>query len=149
VKPQGLGPPRLLFPATAGCRADGEADGAPFAPAPPAQRTALARTVAACAMVDPTAASLAVPGLTPSGAPGRKTLRRTAAADPQALPGRRADTADPRPDTRAKAARLQGLSVQIEPGAGFFAGGGGAEWFRLAWSSIPAGRVAEGVLAIP
>ena len=52
------------------------------------------------------------------------------------LPGR---------DTAALAAALRPRGVLIEPGGPFFAGGGGREWVRLAWSSVPVGRVAEGV----
>jgi GntR family transcriptional regulator/MocR family aminotransferase len=48
-------------------------------------------------------------------------------------------------DMTAESLRLRKLGVLIEPGEGFFAAPGGAEWFRLAWSSIPVARVAEGV----
>lgn len=50
-------------------------------------------------------------------------------------------------DMRAAALALREKGVLIEPGAAFFAdpGGEAAEFYRLAWSSIPVGRIAEGV----
>ena len=60
-------------------------------------------------------------------------------------------------DTHDLAARLRGQSVLIEPGAPFFATtrdppvgwvpthASPTEFYRLAYSSIPAGRIAEGV----
>jgi len=53
-----------------------------------------------------------------------------------------------------EAVGLREKGVLIEPGAAFFAEAGGGqfahpsvprEFYRLAWSSIPAARIAEGV----
>lgn len=59
-------------------------------------------------------------------------------------------------DTGALAARLQEKGVLLEPGAPFFAtatdalsqGGLANEFYRLAYSSIPVGRIAEGVALV-
>lgn len=53
-------------------------------------------------------------------------------------------------DMGATALALRQKGVLIEPGAAFFAAQGGtaAEFYRLAWSSIPVGRIAEGVAQI-
>jgi len=50
-------------------------------------------------------------------------------------------------DTEALALRLRAEGVLIEPGAPFFAtpDAGAREFYRLGYSSIPAGRIAEGV----
>jgi len=51
-------------------------------------------------------------------------------------------------DAEALAKRLRARSVLIEPGAPFFEGDGGREYFRLAYSSIPTARIEEGVAQI-
>jgi GntR family transcriptional regulator/MocR family aminotransferase len=59
-------------------------------------------------------------------------------------------------DTGALAARLQEKGVLLEPGAPFFAtathalsqGGPANEFYRLAYSSIPVGRITEGVALV-
>ena len=51
-------------------------------------------------------------------------------------------------DTEALALRLRGDGVLIEPGRAFFAGAGARNYYRLAYSSIAAGRIAEGVARI-
>ena len=48
-------------------------------------------------------------------------------------------------DMAAVAQALRDDSVLIEPGGPFFAGGAGRDWYRLAWSTIPAARVADGI----
>lgn len=54
--------------------------------------------------------------------------------------------APPRIDASALAQSLRKDGVLIEPGAGFFAGAAPpAGFFRLGYSSIPAGRIADGV----
>ncbi len=51
-------------------------------------------------------------------------------------------------DTEAFALRLRGDGVLIEPGRAFFAGGEVRDHYRLAYSSIATGRIAEGVARI-
>jgi GntR family transcriptional regulator/MocR family aminotransferase len=59
-------------------------------------------------------------------------------------------------DTGPLAARLQEKGVLIEPGAPFFAtatgalsqGGPATEFYRLAYSSIPVGRIGDGVALV-
>ncbi|PZQ95627.1 MAG: GntR family transcriptional regulator [Cereibacter sphaeroides] len=48
-------------------------------------------------------------------------------------------------DTEALALRLRARGVLIEPGRAFFDGEGPRSYYRLAYSSIAAGRIAEGI----
>lgn len=51
-------------------------------------------------------------------------------------------------DTEDLALKLRGDGVLIEPGQSFFAGGGPRNYYRLAYSSIPPQRIAEGIARI-
>ena len=76
--------------------------------------------------------ALSAQGLTPPGPIGATSLWLR-------LPG---------VDTFALSERVRADSVLIEPGGAFFAGHGGREWVRLAWSSVGSSILASGLLQI-